>query len=266
MHTLVFIRRTQHHRRKLHCDGCLADGGHQFFFCWLYTFEILLHQRIVEVGGVFHHLVVPLLSLVQEVGRNFLNAVFGAHRFVVPQNGLHLDKVYNTFEVFFCTDRDLYRTRVSTQDILHLLYRFEEIGSRAVHLVHVSNTWNVVLVGLAPYGFRLGLNAVGSRIGSHSTVENAQRAFHLGGKVNVTRSVDKVNLKRLLIIVPVTRRSSRSNGYTTLLFLCHPVHGGCTIVHLTNFVGLTRIEKDTFRSCGLTGINVSHDTDVTSQM
>ena len=266
MHTFILIRGTQHHRRKFHCDGCLADCGNQLFLRRLHAFEVLLHQGIVEVGGILHHLVVPFLGLVKQVGGNVLDAIFGTHRLVVPQDGLHLDKVYNAFEVLLSTDRYLYGTRICAQNVLHLLNRFEEVGTRTVHLVHVANTWNVIFVGLAPYRFRLGLNSVGSRIGSHSTVENTQRAFYLGGKVNVSRSVDKVNLKRFLIIVPVTRRSGRSNGYTTLLFLCHPVHCGCTIVHLTNFVGLTRIEKDTFRSSGLTGINVSHDTDVTSQM
>ena len=46
--------------------------------------------------------------------------------------------------------------------------------------------------------------------------------------------------------------------------MLHPVHGGSAIMHLTDFVSQTGIEEDTLRSSGLTGIDVSHDADVTS--
>ena len=61
-------------------------------------------------------------------------------------------------------------------------------------------------------------------------------------------------------------RCSGGNGDTAFLLLDHPVHGCATFMHFSDLVGFTRIEKDAFRSRGLTGIDVSHDTDITNIM
>ena len=184
----------------------------------------------------------------------------------MPEDSLHLDEVNDTLEVLLSTDRNLDDDRIGAQDVLHLLYSLEEVGTRAVHLVHITDTRHVVLVSLAPHGLRLRLNAVGSRVSGDGAVEHTERALHLSGKVHVSRSVDKVDLVCLPVPVPVTSSGGRGDGDTTLLLLHHPVHGGSAIVHLTNLVGLSCVEQDTLRCRCLTGVNVGHDADVTGQM
>ena len=74
----------------------------------------------------------------------------------------------------------------------------------------------------------------------------------------MARGVNDVDL----VLVPETGGGSRGNGDTALLLLLHPVHGGSTVVHLTNLVSDTRVEQDALSSGGLTGVNVRHDADV----
>ena len=77
----------------------------------------------------------------------------------------------------------------------------------------------------------------------------------------------KANKYRINIILelsgnPVTSSSSGSNCNTSFLLLCHPVHCSGTVVCFTYAVSFTGIKKDTFCRCSFTGIDVSHDTDI----
>lgn len=92
----------------------------------------------------------------------------------MPQDGLHLDQVNQTLEILLSTNRHLDHNGVSSQNILHLLHGLEEIGTRAVHLVHITDTGNIILVGLAPYSLRLRLHTVGGRISGYSTIQHTQ--------------------------------------------------------------------------------------------
>ena len=65
-----------------------------------------------------------------------------------------------------------------------------------------------------------------------------------------------------LVFFPETGGGSGGNGDASLLLLLHPVHGGGTVVHLTDLVGDTCVEKDSLGSCCLTSIDVCHDADV----
>ncbi len=76
------------------------------------------------------------------------------------------------------------------------------------------------------------------------------------------RSVDQVDLIFIIIIIPERRCSGGGDSDTPLLLLLHPVHGGCAIMHLADLVGKTGIEEDTLGRCGLAGIDVGHDADV----
>ena len=184
----------------------------------------------------------------------------------MPKDGLHLDEVHNTFEVLLCTDRNRDHTGRCTEDILHLAYHFEEVGARTVHLIYVADTGNVVFVSLTPHGFRLGLHATHCTVGSYCTVEDTKRAFNLRREVNVTRSVDEIELIFYTIVSPEGSRCGRRNRDTAFLLLFHPVHGCATFVHLTDLVGFTGVEQDALGGSGLTGIDVRHDTDIARQM
>ena len=52
------------------------------------------------------------------------------------------------------------------------------------------------------------------------------------------------------------------NGNAALLLLLHPVHGGGTVVDLTDLVGLAGVVKDALGRRRLAGIDVGHDADV----
>lgn len=53
------------------------------------------------------------------------------------------------------------------------------------------------------------------------------------------------------VVIPDASSSSRGDGDSSFLFLLHPVHGCCTLVHLPNLVALTGVVKNTFCSRGL---------------
>ena len=184
----------------------------------------------------------------------------------MPVDSFHLDKVHQTFERLFGTDRHNDRTRVCSQNVLHLADNFEEVGARTVHFVNVCDTRNVVFVGLTPNGFGLRLNATYCTVSSNGAVKNTQRTFHLSGKVNVSRSINQVDFVRITGIFPTGSGGCGGDSDTTFLLLLHPVHCSGTVMHLTDFVGQTRIKQNTFRGCGFSGIDVSHDTDIACQM
>ena len=163
----------------------------------------------------------------------------------MPQDSLHLNQVNDTLEVLLSTDGHLDDDGVSAEDVTHLLYCLEEISTRTVHLIHITDTGYVILVCLAPYCLRLRLYTVSGRVSGYCTIEYTQGTLHLSSEVNVSRSVDKIDLELLAIPLPVTGRGGTGDGDTALLLLGHPVHGSSTVMYLTDLMCLTRIEKDT---------------------
>ena len=267
LNTLVLEWRTLRHRNDIHSQSTLTDSGYNFLFSDRRRIvEELLHQGFVALSGSFYHLVVPLLSFVLQFSGDVVYFVFSTHCLIVPEDSLHLDEVNDTLEVFFGTDRNWDYTRISAKNGLHLAYNFKEVGTWAVHLVYITDTWYVILVSLTPYSFRLGFNATYCTVSCYSAIEHAEWTFYLGSKVNVSRSINQVDLVDLVVPVPLAGSGSWGDSDTALLLLGHPVHGSATIVYLANLVSFTCVEQDTLRSCSLTGIDVSHDTDVTSQM
>ena len=68
------------------------------------------------------------------------------------------------------------------------LHRALEVGADAVHLVDEADARHVVLVGLAPHRLGLGLHAGHGVEDGDRAVEDAQRALHLDGEVDVVRA------------------------------------------------------------------------------
>ena len=266
LYALVLERRTANYREELHRERTLTDSCTDFCFGdSSRILKVLLHDNIIEVSTFLEHLIAPFLSLSQEISRDILNIIISTLRLIMPVVSLHLNKVNNALEGLFCTDRKLDWTSVCTKYIMDLASYLKEVSTRTVHFVHIADTRNIVLVCLTPYRLRLGLNATNSTISSHCAIEDAERTFYLSREIHVPRSVDEVELILLSLKVPISSCSCRGNSNTTLLLLLHPVHGSCTIVHLTNFVGQTGIEKNTLRGSGLTGIDVSHNADIAIQ-
>ena len=68
----------------------------------------------------------------------------------------------------------------------------EEVGADLVHLVDEHDARNVVLVGLAPDGLGLRLDALVAVEHADGAVEHAQRTLDFDGEVDVAGRVDDV--------------------------------------------------------------------------
>ncbi len=264
LNTLVLERRSADHRHDLHRESTLAESATDLILADSRGIvEIFLHQSVVKLGDLLKHLVAILLSLVHQIGRDILHRILGTHGLVVPEDSLHADQIHNALECLLGADRYLDRAGIGSEHLLELAAHFEEVCARTVHLVNIADTGNIILVSLAPYGFRLRLYTAHSTECGHSSVEHTQRTLHLHSEVNVSRSVDKIDLVLFVGILPECCGCSRCDGDATLLLLLHPVHGGAAVVHLTYFVSQTRIEKYALGRRRLAGVDMSHNADIT---
>ncbi|MNZ55370.1 hypothetical protein D3C78_732960 [compost metagenome] len=264
--TLVLERRTADGRNDLAGQGARTQTGFDLFDRQLTFFKVLVHQLFVGFGSSFYHVRAPFFGQLEHVRRNLFLTVGSAFVVVVPVDSLHLDQVDLTLEVIFRTDGQLNRNRGVTQTVLDLTYDAQEVCTGTVHLVHVNNTWNAVLVGLTPYGFGLRLNAGGTAEYNDSAVEYAQRTFYFNGEVNVARGIDDVYAVFAVLATgtfPEGGNSSGGNGNTPLLLLHHPVGGRGAVMHLAHFVAQTCVKQDPLGSGSFARVNVRANTNVT---
>ena len=265
LHALVLEGRTAEHRHDRHRDGRFADRGDQLVGSdRIGILEELLHQRIVGRRDFLDQLRAPFGRLGLHVFRNFAVGVvdqLGLLRIVV-QNGPIIYKVYQPGKLVLGANRQNHRQRVGSETLLDLSANVQEVGARTVHLVDIAQTGYAVLVGLTPYGLRLGLDAAHGAERSHRSVQHAQRALHLGREVDVARGIDNIDLVGLVLVVPESGRRGRRDRDAALLLLNHPVHRRGAFVHLADLVSLASVEKNTFRGRRLTGIDVRHDADI----
>ena len=267
LNALVLEGRTASHGNDVKCEGSLTNGSNDFFFGeTVRILKVFFHEGFVLLSSEFNHFATPFFALVFEFGGNLFHVVFSAHSLIVPEDGFHADEVHDALELLFSTDGHGDDTGSCTEDVFHLTNYFKEVCAGAVHLVDVTDTRHIVFVCLTPNGLRLRFHTTDCTVGSHGTVKHTKRTFHLSGEVHVSRSINQIELILISVPSPVGGSCSGGDGDTAFLFLRHPVHGCATVVHFTNFVSFTGVEEDTFGSGGFTGIDVRHDTDVTSQV
>ena len=159
-------------------------------------------------------------GLLFEVLRDF-GLVHHFAQVVLIDFSLHFQQVNHAHKVGFGTDGQLQRHGIGMQPLLHHVHHAEEIRAGDIHFVDVRHAGNMILGGLMPHGFRLGLNAAFRTENSYRTVQYPQRALNFHGKVHVAGGVNDVNL----VIPPKARGGRGSDGDATLLLLSHPVHG-----------------------------------------
>ena len=219
--------------------------------------EIGLHQLVVVVGDRVDQLVVVLLGLLDQLGRDLADVDLLAE-VVRPGERAHLDEVDDAAEVLLAADRQVNGHRARAEAIDHRLHGGEEIGARAIHLVDEGDARNLVVVGLAPDGLRLGLDARDGVEDRDRAVEHAQASLDLHRKVHVPGRIDNVDAK----LPPERRRRSRRDRDAALLLLLHPVHDGSALVDLAHLVGAARVVEDPLGRRGLARVDVGHDPDV----
>ena len=135
-----------------------------------------------------------------------------------------------------------------------------ERRASSIEFVYEAHPWDAIFVSLSPYGLGLRFHSRYPIKHGHGAVENAQRTFNFDCEVHVPRSVDDVDY----VVVPHAGCGSRGNGYPSLLFLLHPVHGRCTIVDFTNLVVHSGVIEDPLRGSGFPSINVGHDAYISN--
>ena len=132
-------------------------------------------QHIVIVfSDAFDELGMEGLRLFLQVGGNLFHFILGAHGFIVPVDGFHIDEIDDAFEGCFLSDWNLDGNRAGIETFADGIDGMFKVGAHLVHLVDEANSRNTVFVSLAPHGFGLRLNPVNSIEYSASAVEHAQ--------------------------------------------------------------------------------------------
>ena len=264
LYALVAVCGAAEYRNDLVGDTALADCSLNFRNGQLFALEVLHHEVLVQLSNVLPQFVVVLLSLLHHVSRNILVADILAEVIVVNLSA-HGDQVDDTLEGILRADRQLNRNSVALQTVLHHVDYVVEVSTHDIHLVYERHTRNLVLVSLMPNGLRLRLYAALCAEYGYGTVQNAQGALYLYGKVNVARGVDDVDtmLRELMSRAgPVAGGSCGGDGDTTLLLLLHPVHGSGTVMGIADLMVYTGVIQNTLGGSGLTGVDVRHDADI----
>ena len=118
----------------------------------------------------------------------------------------------------------------------------------------------MILVGLPPDGFRLRFYAADRAEQSYSAVQNPQRTLDFDCKIDMTRSINDIDS----MLMPETRSCSARNCNTAFFFLFHPVHGCSAVMHFTDSMKFSRVKQNTLRRRRFSGIDMSHDADISS--
>ena len=144
-----------------------------------------------------------------------------------------------------------------------MLDRFQSIFKRStdfIHFIDVSDTRNLIFIGLTPNSFRLSLNASITIKNHDGTIQNTERALNFGGKIDVSGSIDNINT----MIFPKSSYTSRLNGNPPLSFLGHGIGGSSTGVNRTNFVNVTGVKQKSFSGSGFTSIDMGDNTNISN--
>ncbi len=265
LHTLVLEGRAAEHRDDVAGDGAGTDTGENLLFAQIDPFEVLVHQVLGRLGRRLDHELTRLCRPFGEFGGNVPVLETGTLGFHVPDDRLHLDQIDHALKTIFGADRHLHGDRVGTQPALELIDHLLEVGAGAIHLVDERKPGHAVLVGLPPDRLGLGLDTADRTQHEHRAVEHTQRALDFDGEVNVARGIDDVEAvlgEGLIHALPEAGGRRRSDGDAALLLLLHPVHHSGAVMDFADLVADAGVEQDALRRGGLSGIDVSHDAEI----
>ena len=257
LHAFVLEARAAEDRRDADIERRLADDLTQVIDGDLAALQVGLEQMIVVIGHGLDQLLAVLVRQGAQLGRDLGDLPVGA-QLIDVDDGVHLDEVDDAGELALLADGHLQGDGIRAQAVDHHLEAAEEVGADAVHLVDEGDARDAVLVGLAPHGLGLRLDAAHAAEQRDGAVQHAKAALDLHGEVHVPGRVDDVDLR----VAPRHGGRGRGDGDAALLFLRHPVHHGRALVDLAHLVRLPCVIQDALGGRGLAGIDVGHDADV----
>ena len=260
LNALVSVRSTAGYGYELILDSTLSDSLLDFLGREIRAFvlEVTVHKVVVKLGNRFKQSRSVLLCLIKHIRGDFLNAHI-LSEVVIINIGVHFNQVDNALKICFSADRKLNRNSVALKSVLHHMNYIVEICAHNVHLIYISHSGYMIVVSLTPNGFRLRLNTALCAENGYGTVKYAKRTLNFNRKVNVSGGVDNIDT----VLFPERGSSGGGDGDTSLLLLLHPVHRGSALVGFTKLVVDTRVEQDTLRRGGLSGVDMSHYTNIT---
>ena len=281
LHALVLERRAAEDRHELAADRALADAGLEHGGIELAVLDEL-HERVVVEGQrrlqrvlaqlracwSIHSLsrvvanLKRLLQLLERDGLPLAVLVVG-----VPDVADAGDQVGHAGELVVAADRHLAEHDVGAEALADALDAMAEVRAHAVHLVDVAHARHVVLVGQAPVGLGLRLDARHAVEDDHGAVEHAQAAVHLDGEVHVARGVDDVDL----VALPLGRDRGALDRDAALALLLEVVGGGAAlavlgVVHLDDLVLAAGVIQHALGGRGLARVDVGDDPDVAVEL
>ena len=174
LHALVLERRAAKHRMEGATLHGRADQATQGRLVGLLALEVGHHRVVVHLDRRFDELAAILDSLVLQVGRDLDFVELRAEGLAGPDDRLHLDEVDHALEVAFGADRQLKADGLAGDALDDVVDAVEEVRAGLVHLVDEHDARNVILVGLAPDGLGLGLDALVAVENANGAVENAE--------------------------------------------------------------------------------------------
>ena len=260
LNALVAVGTAAQHGRHRHLDRPFSDRLLELVLCDgpAFVHDALLEDGVVEIRRLFHQLPARVRSRVLHIGRYLLRlngdtVVVGG---IVER--LHGDEVYYTSEIALAAYGEHDGHRVGVQSVVHHFDRIVKVRSVDVHFVDESDAGHLVGVGLTPHVLGLRFHAAFGAEHRDRSVQHSQAALDFNGKVDVSGSVDDVDL----MTFPHGGSSSGSDGDPPFSLLLHVIHNRCAVVHLAEFARHARIEQDALGRCGLAGVDVSHDADI----
>ena len=273
LNTFVSVCRTAAYRYSCTLAGSFTQNCFHLVYRRDIIIQITHHQLIIQLADFLYQLGVIQLSVVFHIFRDINDGDIIA-LIVVVDVSFHLEQIDNSLEFIFLTNWKLKADSIFTKSGLDLIYSVVEVSTKDVHLVDECHTRYVVGISLTPYVLRLRLYTTFCTEHADSAVQYTKGTLNLYGEVYVAWSIDDVDtmLKgtflRLAVILqsPVTGCSCRCDGNTSLLLLLHPVHGCSTFMSITNLIVNTSIIQNTLGQCGLTSIDMSHNSDISGSL
>jgi hypothetical protein len=163
-----------------------------------------------------------------------------------------------TPELVLGADGQHHDQRLGGEDVLDLLDDAVEVRPDAVELVDVDDAGHLGVVGVAPVGLGLGLDAARAAEHADAAVEHLERAVDLDREIDVPG----VSMMLKLVVLPEAGGGGGLDRDAALLLLIHEVGGGRAVVHLADLVDLAGELEDALGGRGLARVDVGEDADV----